>query len=416
VSLGVIYLIGVLFVSTVWGVALGIAMSLVSALAFSFFHIPPTGRFTIADAENVVALVGFLVAAAVASSLAEATRRRTQEAVQAGREADLAAELARVLLEASDLRAALGPAARHIAQAYGLASCRLVLDDVGPDDRSAAIPLLRDDERLGTLLVPRDAGDAVSAVRPALEALLAAGLARDTLTREVVETRALRRSDEIKTAVLRAVSHDLRSPVTAIATSAEALASAALEDGEREELASGITAESTRLARLIDKLLELSRLEAGASPPHHDWCALEELLRDAVASAGVAPERVKLVVDRDLPQIRADAAQLERAFANLIENAARHAGDEPISVRARASGGRMLVRVVDHGPGIAPADHQRIFEPFVRGARGSGGSGLGLAIVRGFVEANGGHVHVESRPGQGASFVVELPLPEAVPA
>ena len=264
--------------------------------------------------------------------------------------------------------------------------------------------------------MPRDAEEAVGAVRPALEALLAAGLARDTLTREVVETRALRRSDEIKTAVLRAVSHDLRSPVTAIVTSAEALASPALEEGEREELAAGITAESTRLARLIDKLLELSRLEAGASPPQRDWCALEELLRDAVTSAGVAPERVKLVVDRDLPQIRADAAQLERAFANLIENAARHSSGEPISVRARVSGGRVLVRVVDHGPGIAHADQQRIFEPFVRVADGARGSGLGLAIVRGFVEANGGRVHVESLPGQGASFVVELPLPEAVPA
>jgi two-component system sensor histidine kinase KdpD len=416
VSLGVIYLLGVLLVSIVWGVALGIAMSLVSGLAFNFFHIPPTGRFTIADGENLVALVVFLVAAAVASSVAEAARRRAQEAVRAGREAGLAAELARVLLGAPDLPAALGPAARRIAQAYGLSSCRLVLDDVGGDERSAAISLTRGDDQLGTLLVPRGAEHAVSAVRPPLEALLAAGLARDTLTREVVETSALRRSDEIKTAVLRAVSHDLRSPVTAIVASAEALASSGLRDGEREELAAGITAESARLARLIDKLLELSRLEAGAAPPHRDWCAVEELLRDAVTSAGVPPERVKLVVDRELPQIRADAAQLERAFANLIENAARHSGDEPISVRARASGGRLLVRVVDHGPGIAHGDQQRIFEPFVRGAGESGGSGLGLAIVRGFVEANGGRVHVESLPGQGASFVVELPLPEAVPA
>jgi two-component system sensor histidine kinase KdpD len=216
--------------------------------------------------------------------------------------------------------------------------------------------------------------------------------------------------------VLRSVSHDLRSPLTAIVTSAEALASPALEEGEREELAAGIAREGTRLARLIDKLLELSRLEAGASPPQRDWCALEELLREAVTSAGVAPERVRFAVERELPQIRADGAQLERAFANLIENAARYSNGEPISVRARVSGGRVLVRVVDRGPGIAPADQQRIFEPFVRGADGSGGSGLGLAIVRGFVEANGGNVHVESLPGQGASFVVAFPLPEAVPA
>ena len=121
-------------------------------------------------------------------------------------------------------------------------------------------------------------------------------------------------------------------------------------------------------------------------------------------------------MDRDLPLILADAAQLERAFGNLLENAARYSDDQPISVRARVSGGRLLVRVVDRGPGIAPSDQERIFEPFVRGAGGTHGSGLGLAIVRGFVEANGGQVRVESLPGQGASFVVALPLRAAVAA
>jgi two-component system sensor histidine kinase KdpD len=264
--------------------------------------------------------------------------------------------------------------------------------------------------------VPHAAADEVAAVRPALEALLAVGLARDTLTREVVETRALRRSDEIKTAVLRAVSHDLRSPLTAMVTSAEALASPSLDERERRELATGVTAEGARLGRLIDKLLELSRLQSGAAAPRRDWCSVDELLRDAIESVGLPPERVKLAVDRDLPLILADAAQLERAFANLLENAARHSGDEPVSVRARASGGRLLVRVVDHGPGIPRAEQERIFEPFVRGDGAMRGSGLGLAIVRGFVEANGGNVHVESLPGQGASFVVAFPLPEAVPA
>jgi two-component system sensor histidine kinase KdpD len=416
VSLGVIYLVGVLLVSVVWGMALGVATSILSAAAFNFFHIAPTGGFTVADGENWIVLAVFLVAAVVASSVAEAARIRTEEAIQRGREAHLAAELARLLLGAPDLSAALDPAAQRIAHAYGLASCRLVLEAVAPDEDSAAIPLTRGEDQLGTLLVPHDAPGTVSAVQPPLEALLAAGVARDTLTREVVETRALRRSDEIKTSVLRAVSHDLRSPVTAIVTSAAAIASPGLDEDERKQLAAGITAESTRLGRLIDKLLELSRLEAGAAPPHRDWCAVEELLREAISSAGVAHERVRLVLDQDLPLIRADAAQLERAFANLIENAARYSGGEPISVRARATGGRILVRVVDRGPGIDLVDQQRIFTPFVRGPNGAHGSGLGLAIVRGFIEANGGRVHVESRPGQGASFVVELPLPEAIPA
>jgi two-component system sensor histidine kinase KdpD len=427
VSLGVVYLVGVLIVAIVWGAWLGVAASFVSAAAFNFFHIPPTGRFTIAEAENWVALAIFLIVAVVAAGLAESARHRAQEAEQRGREADLAAELARVLLGAADLPRALGPAAQRIAQALGLRSCRIVLDAVGDDtqrssssgtgERSAAVPLTRGAERLGTLLVPSDERSAGEALRPGLETLLAAALEREALTREVVETRALRRSDEIKTAVLRAVSHDLRSPITAIVASAEALASPVLDDDERRELAAGVSAESARLGRLVDKLLELSRLQAGAAEPHRDWCSVEELLREAAASAGLPADRMKLMIDRDLPLIHADAAQLERAFANLLENAAGYSGGKPISVRARVSGGRLLVRVVDRGPGIALADQDRIFEPFFRidGGRGPG-AGLGLAIVKGFVEANGGRVHVESLPGQGTSFVVALPLPDRAPA
>src|SRR5688572_16454514 len=316
VSLGVVYLVGVLLVAIVWGAWLGVATSVVSAAAFNFFHIPPTGGFTVADAENWVALAVFVTTAVVAAGLADAARLRAQEAEQRKREADLAAELARVLLGAPDLASALGPAAQRIAQALGLRSCRFVLEAVGDSQSSAAVPLTRGDQTLGTLLVPHEARAAGEALRPGLETLLAAALEREALTREVVETRALRRSDEIKTAVLRAVSHDLRSPITAIVASAEALASPALEDGERHELALGVSAESARLGRLVDKLLELSRLHAGAAEPQRDWCSVEELLREAAASAGLSADSVRLMIDRDLPLIHADAGQLERAFAS----------------------------------------------------------------------------------------------------
>jgi two-component system, OmpR family, sensor histidine kinase KdpD len=421
VSLGVVYLVGVLIVAIVWGAWLGVATSLVSATAFNFFHIPPTGRFTIAEAENWVALAVFLLVALVAASLAEAARHRAQEAEQRGREAVLAAELARVVLGAPDLSTALGPAAQRIARAFGLPSCRIVLEAVEGDERTEALPLRHEGRELGTLLVPRATSAAgrialVERVQPALEALLDGAREREALTREVVETRALRRSDEIKTAVLRAVSHDLRSPLTAIVTAADALATPSVGADDRHELAAAIGSESARLTRLVDKLLDLSRLQAGAADPQRDWCSIEEVLREAVATAGAPAGRFKLVIDRNLPLVVADAAQLERAFGNLLENAVRYSGDEPVSVRARASGGRVLVRIVDRGPGIALADQEHIFEPFfrTRGARAAG-SGLGLAIVRGFVEANGGEVRVESLPGQGTSFVVSLPLPERAP-
>jgi two-component system sensor histidine kinase KdpD len=236
------------------------------------------------------------------------------------------------------------------------------------------------------------------------------------LMRDVVETDALRRSDEIKTAVLRSVSHDLRSPLTAIRAMGEALGSSALEPAERAELGEAIVAESERLSRLVDQLIDLSRLQAGTAAPRQDWCSLDEVIRAAVEGTGASAERVRLVIDRDLPLVRADAAQMQRALANLIENALRYGGSAPVSVRARVSGGRVLIRVVDQGAGIPLVQQERIFAPFYRAPGAVGrGSGLGLAIVRGFVEANGGRVRVESLPGQGTSFVVELPLPEGAP-
>ncbi|HEY6695190.1 MAG TPA: ATP-binding protein, partial [Solirubrobacteraceae bacterium] len=412
-SLGVVYLLVVLAVATIWGAWLALATAVVSALAFNFFHIPPTGRFTIDEAENWVALAVFLVTAAVASTLSELAGARAREAERRRREADLAAELARLLLGTPEPRAALPGAAKRIADALEIDSAAVVLERVQGDGRHAAIAL----GEHGTLLVPAAAADlARERVAPALEALLAAALERERLTREVVETSALRRSDEIKTAVLRSVSHDLRSPLTAIVAAGEALASPALDDADRAELTDAITHESARLTRLVDQLLDLSRLQAGAAEPRPDWVSLEEVIHAAVEDTGAPPDRVRLAIAADLPLIRADATQLQRAFANLIENALRYGAGHPVSVRARVSGGRILMRVVDQGPGISAAEQERIFIPFYRGPRPAGrGAGLGLAIVRGFVEANGGHVHVESLPGQGTSFVVALPLPTPTP-
>jgi two-component system sensor histidine kinase KdpD len=413
VSLGVVYLLSVLLVSTYWGALLGIATAIASAAAFNFFHIPPTGRFTIADGENWVALGVYVAVAIAVSSIAEAARARAAEGEQRRREADLGAELARLLLGAARLDSALGPAAQRIAAAFELPSAAITTEPAEGDERRIAIPL----HRAGTLLVPRDTPEPVLAVlgeriAPALETLMIAALDREALVREVVESAALRRSDELKTAILRAVSHDLRSPLTAMVAAGEALGSAALPDEDRRELAAAIASEGARLTRLIEKLLDLSRLEAGTAEPRRDWTSIEEVIRAAVEAVGAGPGRVSLVLDNDLPLVDADAAQLERAFANLLENALRHSDGFPVSVRARVSGGRLLVRIVDRGPGIPLAEQERIFEPFYRapGARDTG-SGLGLAIVKGFIEANGGRVHVESLPEQGTSFVVALPLP-----
>jgi two-component system sensor histidine kinase KdpD len=424
-ALIVVYLVTVLVVSIGWGWLLGGCAALAGAFAFNYFHVPPTGRFTIADAQNWVALAVFFVVAMVAGSLAGAARRRTQEAEQRRREADLAAELARLLLRGEDLDAVLPAASQRLARALKVPSAAIELRPVDGDDRRVAFALREDARQIGTLLLPADLPEAAlrraqERVVPPLEALLAAALERDELLGDVVETRALRRSDVIKTALLRAVSHDLRTPITAIVTAAEPLAGADLPAEDRRELARGIGVEARRLSKLIENLLDLSRLEAHAAEPRPEWCSLEEVLEAAVDDLALPAGTFAVSIQGELPLVRADASQLERAFANVLENASRYSGGHPVSVRARAVGRRVVVRVVDRGPGIPAAQRERVFEPFYRAgtaASGHRGSGLGLAIARGFVESNGGTIGVESLPGQGTTFVVELPrvpVPAAV--
>lgn len=416
-ALVVVYLVVVLLVSIGWGTLLGACTAVGGALAFNWFHLSPTGRLTLADPQNWVALAVFFVVALVASSLAEATRHRTQEAEQRRREADLAAELARLLLRGEELDTVLPVAAQRLAGALGLTSAAIELRPVEGDERRVAFPLREDARQIGTLLLPADLPEATlrraqERVVPSLEALLGAALERDELLGDVVETRALRRSDVIKTALLRSVSHDLRSPITAILTAADPLTTAHVDDGERRELARGIEEEAQRLSRLIENLLDLSRLEAHAADPRPEWCTLEEVLEAAIDGLALPADTFSVSIQGALPLLRADAAQLERAFANLLENAGRHSGGHAVSVRARAVGERVVVRVVDRGPGIPSAQRERVFEPFYRsGTERSGhrGSGLGLAIARGFIEANGGTIAVESLPGQGTTFVVEFP-------
>jgi two-component system, OmpR family, sensor histidine kinase KdpD len=420
VSLGVVYLPAVLVVSVTWGAWLGIATAILSAAAFNFFHLPPVGRFTLQSSENWVALAAFLVVAGLASSVAEVTRARTRDADERRREADLAAEMARLLLRGNSLAEALPTAAARLAHTLELSSAAIEMEAVEADERRVAFPLREGPNRLGTLLVGAGTSEAnlrrlQERVVPALEALLSAALERETLLSGVVETAALRRADTVKTALLRAVSHDLRSPLTAISAAGEAVGSPSLSPEERAEMAAVIQEETKRLARLVDNLLDLSRLQAGAAEPHREWTSIDELIRAAVADVGAAPEAFALSIDREMPLVSVDPVQMERAFVNVLENARRYAGGHPVSVRARAVRRVVIVRVVDRGPGIPPAQLERVFEPFYRAgtpAGGHRGSGLGLAIARGFTAANAGSLHVESLPGQGATFVFELPLDE----
>jgi K+-sensing histidine kinase KdpD len=336
VSLGVVYIPGVLLISAVWGLRLGLLTSLFSAAAFNWFHLPPIGALDVSADHDLVALAVFAIVAVASGALAELARARAAESERRREEAD------RALAELEELT--------------------------------------------------RE---------------------RDRMQAEAIEAGALRRSDELKTSLLRSVSHDLRTPLTSIIAAGAALDSPSASAEERHELSEAVVEQGQRLSRLVENLLDISRLQTGHAAPRQEPVDLPGLLEAARHSIGARGEAVRLALDADLPALSADPTQLERAFANLLENAVVHGGGQPVLVRSRLVGPRVVVRVVDRGPGIPEGQRERIFEPFYRaeGAAAGNGSGLGLAIARGFVEANGGEIGVESLPGQGSSFVVSFAAP-----
>jgi two-component system sensor histidine kinase KdpD len=236
----------------------------------------------------------------------------------------------------------------------------------------------------------------------------------ERLARDVRETETLRRSDAVKTAVLRSVSHDLRSPITAIMTASDVLESSgeALSPDEREELHSSIRLQIRRLDRFVANLLDLSRLEAGAARPVPELWTVDGLIARALEAIGPENDRIEAMLPEDSPPISVDAAQLEHALVNLLENALKFSSlTDPVEMRAEHVGDEVVVRITDHGPGIPAHEHDRIFEAFQRGTSSDGdrGSGLGLAIARGFVQLNGGSLWVESEPGRGTTFALAFP-------
>jgi two-component system, OmpR family, sensor histidine kinase KdpD len=387
-----------------------IAVALVGACTAAVY---PLQQLTTVAAVGVV----YLFAVAVVSVFWGfwLSRRRASEAERRRAEADLTSDIAQLLLARADVEDALALIGRQIARVFELRWAMITLGDSRQDPRRQTITLQANGRRLGELVIPADLPEAVvtrlqDRVVPALSAVLELALERARLVAETVQTEGLRRSEAVKTAVLRTVSHDLRSPVTAMVTAGAAVRDPELSPDERDELGRLVVSEGSRLARLIDDLLDLSKLEANSAHPRLAVCSVEEVI-DAALAGQTREADFRVRIDPALPAVRADFVQVERVLANLFENAARYCGGEPVTIRARPAHDRAIIRVIDHGPGVPEAERDRVFEPFYRSQearKGHLGSGLGLAIARGFVEANGGRIWVESTPGQGSTFNVEL--------
>jgi two-component system sensor histidine kinase KdpD len=397
-SLGVLYVFAVLPVAVLWGTPLALAVSVASMLAFNWFFLPPKHTFQLQDAANWAALAVYCVTALVVGLLGARTRRRSADAEQRRREAHVLAEAAADLLRGTPEERALERLQEPLAAALRVDVLRLAAGEQAAQAGERALPVTAGGKVVATLLVDDGLdvdGQAAARLLPALGALFA-------LQADALETEALRRSDALKTALLRSVSHDLRSPLTAILASAGALANAnlQLDADDRNELAVAIREEAQRLDHVVADLLDRSRLEAGAVEPHLELWSADELVAQSLDGS----VRVHVELDESAPPVRVDGAQVERALSNLIDNALKFSPpDSPVLVRVEHGATELRIHVVDHGPGVRGADRARLFEPF----RGEG-TGLGLAIARGFAEVNGGAVWAQDDP-TGGHFVLALP-------
>jgi two-component system sensor histidine kinase KdpD len=387
-SLGVLYIFAVLPVAVIWGLGYALPVSVASMLAFNWFFLPPRHTFSLADSENWFALAVYLATAVVVSELAASARRRAAAAEQRERESALLAGLATGLLGGRKLAEEVSEIATRAAPVLGVEEAEIELG-APPRTRGREVPrpLEAAGRVVGTIYTSPESSPSVDVQRrflPALAALLAVAAEREQLEGEALEAETLRRSDLVKTALLRAVSHDLRSPLTGIRTAVGALRSRTLTlgDDDRQELLETIELESSRLDRLVSDLLDLSRLEAGAASPQLEAWDLADLVHEAVDSLD-AKERVR--VAGETPVVDVDGGQIQRTLANLIENALKFSpAGVPVHVRVTATRKEAIVRVVDQGPGLAPDELERVFEPFYKRAGDPrSGAGLGLAIARG---------------------------------
>jgi two-component system sensor histidine kinase KdpD len=413
-SLGVLYVFAVLPVAVLFGLGWALPVSVASMLAFNWFFLPPRHTLTLSDSENWIALAVYLVTAVVVSALATRSRNREAEAEKRALEASLLADVAGSLLESDHVQDELRGISHRVAEALGVARARIELESVRrPEPGEATLELTAGERSVGLLFLESEPDpELASRLSTSLASLLAVAVDRERLGRRALEAETLRRSDAIKTAILRAVSHDLRSPLTAIRAATDGLESSDLElsDEDRASLLATIGAETKRLDRLVANLLDLSRLELGAAEPKPELWTVETLVGQALSELGSRAERVEVSLAPELDPVEVDGTQIEHVLVNLIDNALKFSPDAPVELTGEQLDGEIVVRVIDHGPGLSAGELVRIFEPFEQGRVPSRGSGLGLAIAHGFAQANGARLEAEPGRKGGASFALSLPV------
>ena len=469
-NIGLIYLIVVIGATVFAGRWAGVLASLLGFTLFDFFLVPPYLAFAVSDLQNILALLVFLGVSLLLSRLIADAREQARQAQRRADDVSRLYELSQTIIGARRLDTVLPAIAAKVCTVFEVESCWIMLPDAhqhlqvraqagrrapsrdeqtlaewafwhgsevgqggltaprlhGPTAATAAafVPLRAGGRTLGILGVA-DKDDDPQPLTPAERTILATfadqaavALERLTLLHEAERAEVLARTDELKSALMSAVSHDLRTPLASIIASTTSLLEPGMQWDEetRRDFLQGIDEEAQRLNRLVGNLLDMSRIEGGALHPQQDWYRVDEVIRAVVErlEARLAAHPVTLDIAPGLPLILLDFTEIDQVLTNLLENALKYTPPgTAIRIAARRRGDEIEVSVTDRGPGVPPKHLAHLFDRFYRveSQTRPQGMGLGLAISKGLIAAHGGRITARNVPEGGLQMVFTLPIP-----
>ncbi len=459
-NLIMVYLVGVIF-ATLWcGRGPGMLASLLSVAAFDFFFVPPHLTFEVADTQYIFTFAIMLLVAIIISTLTGRIKQQAEVAQERERRTAELYAMSRQFANSRGTENLMRVAVQHISDLFNSPLVILLPDAEGkltaqakqrmtqalsehdqgvaqwvydhaqiaglgterlPSARGLYLPLITSQGTAGVLgIYPSQANYAFSADQMRLLETFAnqtaVAIERALLAEETEQARVQIETERLRNALLSSISHDLRTPLSAITGAVSSLLEndRTLDAEDRHELAQVAYEEAERLNRLVGNLLEMTRLESGGVQVEKEWELLEEVIGATLNRLGSRMDEHLITVNLppDLPLVPMDSVLIEQVLLNLLDNAIKYTPPaSPIELSARATGEEVIVIVADRGPGLKPGDEKRVFDKFYRAQPTvSAGVGLGLTICRGIVEAHGGRIWAENRPGGGARFCFTVPL------
>ena len=447
-TIALAFLLGVLGISASWGLRQAVFMSVIATLAFNYFFLPPIGTFNISDPQNWIALFAFLVTAVTASEMSERARRGTRSAVERRQELERLYAFSQLLLSSDNPAELLNLIPRYIVESFGIRSAALSLsirEDVyrsgpnidGLESRDLQLIGLRGEPRIDAVhqlaFMPLRMGMRVVGClgvagsvlsRQTLEAigsLVAIAIERAGAVEKLSRAEAARESEQLRSVLLDSVTHEFRTPLTAIKASVTSLLgspthSPGHSQEERQELLTIINEESDRLNRLIGEAAEMAQLDANKVEFRFESAPIGNAVEEALDELKqlLVQHPVEVRIPAGLPNARMDSAHIKEVLVHLIENAAKYSpAGTPIRITAEAKDDTLITSIADRGPGIDDFEQSLVFEKFYRGRNQRvqvHGTGMGLAICKAIVEAHGGRLGVTSQLGHGSVFYFSLPL------